>query len=86
MRYRSRPVEVDAIRWTGDNIPQVASFGGTVRWPGWRNELELWCGQDGQQGWVSVPVGHWIVRRAGDHSDHWPVEDDHFTTRYDPTE
>lgn len=28
MRYRTRPVEVDAIQWTGDNLAEVFAWAG----------------------------------------------------------
>lgn len=26
MRYRQRPLEIDAIRWTGENVAEIAEF------------------------------------------------------------
>lgn len=26
MRYRKRPIEVEAVRWTGENIAEIADF------------------------------------------------------------
>lgn len=42
------------------------------------------AGKDGAQGWVPVPLGHWIVRQPGDLSDHWPVDPDYFARKYEP--
>jgi hypothetical protein len=44
------------------------------------------AGKDGAQGWVPVPLGHWIVRSAGDFTDHWPVDPDYFAAKYEPEE
>lgn len=49
--------------------------------PNWPTIL-IEAGENGCQGWVPVPVGHWIVRKAGDRSDHWPVADEHFRQKY----
>lgn len=84
MLYRSKPQEVEAIQWTGDNADEVLSAvpdktmyyreAGTMR---------LLAGVDGAQEWVPVPVGHWLVHPPGDLSDVWPVEDDYFRNKYD---
>lgn len=87
MRYRSKPSEVDAVQWTGTNLKEVQAFApGVVRqeftgdgvW-----HLEMRAGADGAQGWVEVPVGHWLVRQPDDLTDHWPVEDSYFQRKYE---
>lgn len=83
-RYVSKPQQVEAIQWTGDQVPIIGSvFFGVVRftWDG----LELLAGKDGAQGWVPVPVGHWLVRNPGDPSDNWPVDPVYFAGKYDET-
>ena len=83
MRYRSKPSEIEAVQWTGANIIDVWAFAPAVlREHG--NGLELLAGQDGAQGWVPVPVGHWIVRQPDDLTDHWPVDPDYFAAKYEP--
>ena len=47
-------------------------------------EVLIEAGQDGAQGWVPVPLGHWIVRQPGDRSDHWPVDPHYFERKYEP--
>lgn len=46
-------------------------------------ELEILAGANGVQGFVPVPIGHWVVRVAGDDSDYWPVEHTYFTEKYE---
>lgn len=46
--------------------------------------IRIQAGADGAQGWVTVPLGHWIVRSVGDRTDHWPVEPSYFEAKYDP--
>lgn len=83
------------MRWYGDNWREVYDFVGekasaTAHNPGPEATagppLQLLAGKDGAQGWVSVPVGHWIVRMPGDPSDYWPVEADYFASKYEPVE
>lgn len=99
MRYRSKPQEVEAIQWTGDNwdeirgaLPQkvLLDFGTT-----WApsdqpdaeytkaDQLMLLAGKDGAQDWVPVPLGHWLVHQPNDISDVWPVEDFYFRAKYE---
>jgi hypothetical protein len=83
--YQSKPSEIEAVQWTGDNYDLVKSFAdGKVRW---RQDdvagLELKAGADGIQEWVPLPEGHWVVRQPGDHSDYWPVDADYFARKYD---
>ena len=86
MLYRSKPTEIEAVQWTGRNGNDLRRFVGanvTRVKPG-DHDLLLLAGKDGSQGWVPVPVGHWIVRRPGDLTDHWPVDPDYFAAKYEP--
>lgn len=85
MRYRSRPQEVEAIQWRGDNHFEIGTFGAAVIWNDGQG-LRLLAGKDGAQDFVPVPEGHWIVRAAGDLSDHWPVDPDYFAAKYEPVD
>jgi len=82
-RFRSRPSEIEAIQWTGDNFAELDDFDATVRRNGF-GDVELLAGLDGAHGWVLVPRGHWIVRPPGDPSHCWPVDPRHFNTKYEP--
>ena len=72
---------VEAIQWTGENYVELVRFGATVR-QSFLGPLDLLTGADGAQGYVPVPVGHWVVRSVGDNTDHWPVADSCFRNRY----
>lgn len=60
---------VEWVQWQGDNVLEVAAFGGTLRIAG-DGTLELY--DDGE--FMVVPVGHWIVRYSGDHTEHWLLD------------
>lgn len=82
--YRSKPQEVEAIQWTGDNAVDVLSaVPDKTVYRRDRNELRLQAGVDGAQEWVPVPIGHWLVHPPGDLSDVWPVEDEYFRNKYE---
>jgi len=81
-RYTSKPTDVEAIRWTGDNKHVLRSELKDVIQFNTDDQLHLLAGKDGAQGWVPVPVGHWIVRNPNDTTDYWPVEDEFFRGKY----
>jgi hypothetical protein len=83
--YRSKPTLVEAVQWTGENQTELDTFapGKTGSNP-MTGEMSLLAGVQGAQGWVDVPVGHWIVRNPGEHIDYWPVDPDYFTLKYEP--
>lgn len=78
-RIPSPPLE--AFQWTGDNYDEVVAFTGQdyVHQAG---GLELWCGTDGAQGWVPVPVGHWIAKATP--TDVYPIEAEYFAAHFTP--
>lgn len=99
MRYRSKPSEIEAVQWTGgfDSANECLRFVGQSHGPQGIDygfmvngasapDPEAWllAGKNGAQGWVAVPVGHWIVRQPGDLTDHWPVDPEYFASKYEP--
>jgi hypothetical protein len=91
--YISRPCEVEAVQWTGDNFEQVLAFGATLRgrmrddYSG-IHHLEMLTGVNGDQKFVPISVGTWIVRNHDDNIDphYWPVDDTYFRRKYEPKE
>lgn len=83
--FRSKPQEVEAVQWTGANCEEIRRFAmaNVTRVKPGDHDLLLQAGKDGAQGWVPVPVGHWIVRKPGDLTDHWPVDPDYFAAKYE---
>lgn len=86
--YRSKPSIIEAVQYSGDNQDKCRAFApdkvhyGT--WPSGDPGLLLLAGKDGAQGWVPVPIGHWLVCNPGDKSDIWPVDPDYFAGKYEP--
>lgn len=86
--YTSKPQQVEAVQWTGENLQEVRDFFAGAElsmllWPGDRDwSLSIVAGKDGAQGDVPVPVGHWVVRKPGDLTDHWPVDPEYFAEKY----
>lgn len=86
--FASKPTTIEAVQWRGDNFDELAAFAPASLLAlddEERGELVMRAGKDGVQGWVDVPVGHWIVRQPGDMSDHWPVDPTYFESKYEPS-
>lgn len=85
-RYVSRPTEVEAVQWTGDNPDEIEKAIGadkastTIFGDG---RLYIMAGVDGAQDWVPVPKGHWLLHVPGDLSAVWPVENEAFLRKYE---
>lgn len=60
LKFKKKPVVIDALQWTGDNLDAVLEFtkeGNVGAVPGTK-ELMI----DTLEGTMSCPVGHWIIR------------------------
>ena len=81
MKYRRRPIEVEAVRWTGDNFDEVAEF---------VNGEAIY--QDAESNWVvATPhgavladLGDWIVKDV--RGQFYPCVDEVFAETYEEAE
>jgi hypothetical protein len=85
-RYRKKPVVVEAMQWTGDNIHQLWDWGGAAgihldgTWAPARLELTTLHGDK-----AIARVGDWVV--AEPVIDHfYPVKADVFAVSYEPVD
>ena len=88
MRYRSKPSEIEAIRWLGANRYAVEEFAGT-RVAFSRADCGrclLLAGPGGKNGWVNVPKGTWVVRDVETGDDYWPLDHQRMKSKYEPLE
>jgi hypothetical protein len=75
-RYRKRPVEVEAIHWTGpENTAEVFAFLGLPL----TDSPTTFCAVD--MGGVSYEWGDWIVKHSDGQTA--PVKAEHFTKIYE---
>ena len=82
MKYRKKPVEVEAIQWTGDNAQAIRDFLSEVSY-GWNPDRRAWVVAT-LEGNVGVLPGDWIVcGAAGAFSICKP---DEFALTYEPVE
>lgn len=92
-RYVKKPVEVQAIRWTGENASAVEAFVGLApsgacaisigaEWTvGTEWSAELWVEANKQ--WLPIEIGEWIAK---DRHGYYPIKNDVFTESYSPVQ
>jgi hypothetical protein len=89
-RWRKRPVEVDAVQWTGDNWDEVASFMGSVAEGNEADIARQMAAADGRirictlEGTMAASLGDWIIR--GVQGELYPCKPDIFDQTYEPAE
>ncbi|HEY3658291.1 MAG TPA: hypothetical protein VGL34_25250 [Steroidobacteraceae bacterium] len=88
MRYRKKPVEIDAIRWEGGDYKCLEQFCGfnwgradakDVEGPRDKEGVVVWNIKEDQ--WLNLPVGHWLIR--GIAGELYPCAPDVFDASYE---
>jgi len=89
MKYRKKPVVIEAIQWTGNNLREVINFAGlhpsAKKWT-W-DEYEQVVAEKGlkiftMEGPLMASVGDFIIR--GVHGEVYPCKPDIFEKTYEP--
>lgn len=91
MRYRKRPVVIDAIKWDGNNLRQIIAFTGlheSVKSWTWEEYAAL-VASDGLkiftlEGAMRASVGDFIIK--GVNGEFYPCKPDIFEKTYEPAE
>lgn len=93
VRVRKRPVEVEAIQWTGDNIDAMFEFTGCDKFDLLDEQQRRDCDDPDATAavfdilhstWVLVLPGQWIIR--GIRGEFYPCADDVFAETYEPAD
>jgi hypothetical protein len=74
--FRKRPVEIQAVQWTGDNETELAEFtGGRFEATSERYDPELTAAvyDELHSSWVQLRTGDWVAR--GVEGEFYPVAD-----------
>lgn len=87
MKFRKRPVEVEAIRWAGDNAHAIWEWtsggfheiGPEDRVDDPDHTAELFVAANSK--WLGVPTGEWIIK---DKLGFYPCRDEVFRETYEP--
>lgn len=91
MKFRKRPIEVQAVQWTGDNLAEVGHLTGSNNFqpindlgrgpndPAWAT-AEVYDRLHDK--WIPLRTGDWVVR--GVRGECWPVEQAVFAETYEP--
>ena len=91
MKFRKKPVEIEAVQWTGENLREVIDFTGlhpsANKWT-W-GEYELVVRQSGLkiftlEGAMKADHGDWIIK--GVKGEFYPCKPDIFEQTYDKVE
>lgn len=81
MRYRKKPVEVEAIQWTGENLNEVASFLGTSAFEDYPTAKALTIWNFLEETWIPCHKGHWIIKGVA--GEFYPCDPDVFARTYE---
>lgn len=83
-KFRKRPIDVEAIQWTGDNLAELVAFTG-VRGYFVPLEGDVFTAQVYDKLHdtpISVRTGDWILK--GTHGEFYPCARDVFAATYTP--
>lgn len=88
MKFRKKPVEVDAIQWTGNNLKEIIEFAGlhpsAQKWT-WEEYEEVVRNEGLKiftlEGPLMASVGDYIMR--GVHGEFYPIKPDILALTYD---
>lgn len=78
MKYRKKPVVIDAIQWTGDNYPEVFEFTEGNAYPTESHSDTLALTPDGE---VKAEKGNFIIRVG---ETYYPYPEVAFNMKYEP--
>lgn len=91
MKFRKKPVVIEAMNWTGDNLSDVIDFTGlnvsAAHWT--KEELEATVKNKGLkiftlEGPLNASAGDWIIK--GIKGEFYPCKPDIFAASYEPAE
>ena len=84
-KFRKKPVTIEAVRWTGENLDEVFAFC-NVSNPK-QAILDLWRGEIlimTLEGTMRAATGDWIIK--GVKGEYYPCKPDIFEETYEPVE
>lgn len=85
MKYRKKPVVINAIQWHGSNLTEIATLKSNVKITEYETDFltnELYIHT--LEGKMKASIGDWIIQ--GVKGELYPCEDDIFKLTYEPVE
>lgn len=82
MKFRKKPVVIDAVQWNGVWEPPVSTFVKTGCATTGKNNDELSI--ETLEGWIRALPGDWIIR--GIKGEFYPCKPDIFAATYEPVD
>jgi hypothetical protein len=92
MKFRKKPIVINAVQWVGTNLKEVIDFTGlhesaAKRWT-WEEYAQIVATEGLKIFTLSGPVilktGDWVIR--GVNGEYYPCKPDIFEKTYDPVE
>lgn len=77
-KFRKKPVVIEAMQWTGENVDDVLAFMAPGGWVGGRGEIEV----ETIEGIMTAKTGDWIIK--GVKGEFYPCKPDIFAATYEP--
>jgi len=89
MKFRKKPVVIEAVQWTGENATEVLSFGNSGPAPLWGADFQIHGLQKKvelltPESVMTAVVGDWLVRGVA--GEFYPCKPDIFAATYEPAE
>jgi len=78
-RFRKKPVEIEAIEWTGENVSAVMDF---MKWRNASHDDRAGLMIHTLEGTHHATPGDWIIR--GVKGEYYPCKPDIFAATYEP--
>jgi len=77
MKFRKKPIEVEAIQYTGENKNEIKEFVGDYILLDWRKNISLHT----LEGDMKISIGDWIIK--GIKGEFYPCKRDIFKETYE---
>ncbi len=85
--FRTKPFEIEAVRFTGDNFEDVKELAGKNFWPVSETEhlddpeIVAEVFDKLHSTWIGVKAGHWIIK--GQKGEFYPCDPEIFDAKYE---
>jgi hypothetical protein len=81
VKFRKKPVVIEAIKFTGENFPEINEWANVERLNVSRDILRDALQIDTAEGTMTASIGDWIIR--GVKGEYYPCKPDIFEATYD---